>query len=160
MEQLQGNKLGASAPEMRVVTSDGHVLIWKMTGAQRQWFIKGCLARWGFPSGASGPASAGEVRDKGCEDPLEEGMATHSSILAWRIPWTEEPGGPQSLGSQSHSWSDLACTHTARWTYAHRHDQGQSGSHQSCGCSFPLESGSLLQGPPEPQAVHLACLHR
>ena len=36
----------------------------------------------------------------GWEDPLEEGMATHSSILAWRIPWTEEPGGPQSLESQ------------------------------------------------------------
>ena len=34
------------------------------------------------------------------EDPLEEGMATHSSILAWRIPWTEEPGGLQSKGSQ------------------------------------------------------------
>ena len=34
------------------------------------------------------------------EDPLEEGMVTHSSILAWRIPWTEEPGGLQSLGSQ------------------------------------------------------------
>ena len=34
------------------------------------------------------------------EDPLEEGMATHSSILAWEIPWTEEPGGLQSLGSQ------------------------------------------------------------
>ena len=32
------------------------------------------------------------------EDPLEEGMATHSSILAWRIPWTEEPGGIQSIG--------------------------------------------------------------
>ena len=32
------------------------------------------------------------------EDPLEEDMATHSSILAWRIPWTEEPGGPQSMG--------------------------------------------------------------
>ena len=32
------------------------------------------------------------------EDPLEEGMATHSSILAWRIPWTEEPGGLQSMG--------------------------------------------------------------
>ena len=32
--------------------------------------------------------------------PLEEGLATHSSILAWRIPWTEEPGGPQSMGSQ------------------------------------------------------------
>ena len=34
------------------------------------------------------------------EDPLEEGMATHSGILAWRIPWTEEPGGPQPMGSQ------------------------------------------------------------
>ena len=34
------------------------------------------------------------------EDPLEEGMITHSSILAWRIPWTEEPGGLQSKGSQ------------------------------------------------------------
>ena len=33
------------------------------------------------------------------EDSLEKGMATHSSILAWRIPWTEEPGGPQSIGS-------------------------------------------------------------
>ena len=36
----------------------------------------------------------------GREDPLEEGVATHSSILAWRIPWTEEPGGLQSTGSQ------------------------------------------------------------
>ena len=34
------------------------------------------------------------------EDPLEKEMATHSSILAWEIPWTEEPGGPQSMGSQ------------------------------------------------------------
>ena len=36
----------------------------------------------------------------GQEDPLEEEMATHTSILPWRIPWTEEPGGPQSMGSQ------------------------------------------------------------
>ena len=40
------------------------------------------------------------VRSLDWEDPLEEGMATRSSILAWRIPWTEEPGGPQSMGSQ------------------------------------------------------------
>ena len=40
------------------------------------------------------------VRLLGWEDPLEEGMATHSSILAWRIPQTEEPGGLQSMGSQ------------------------------------------------------------
>ena len=40
------------------------------------------------------------VRSLGWEDPLEKGMAAHSSILAWRIPWTEEPGGLQSMGSQ------------------------------------------------------------
>ena len=39
------------------------------------------------------------VPSLGGEDPLEKGMATHSSILAWRIPWTEEPGGIQSMGS-------------------------------------------------------------
>ena len=41
-----------------------------------------------------------QVRSLGWEDALEKGMATHSSILAWRIPWTEEPGGIQSIGSQ------------------------------------------------------------
>ena len=39
------------------------------------------------------------VRSLGWEDPLEEGMATHSSVLAWRIRWAEEPGGLQSMGS-------------------------------------------------------------
>ena len=41
-----------------------------------------------------------QVQSLDQEDPLEKGMATHSSILAWRIPWTEEPGGLQSMGSQ------------------------------------------------------------
>ena len=40
------------------------------------------------------------VRSLGREDPLEKGVATHSSLLAWRIPWTEEPGELQSMGSQ------------------------------------------------------------
>ena len=44
--------------------------------------------------------SACNARDLGQEDPLEKGMASHSSILAWRIPWAEEPGGPQFMGSQ------------------------------------------------------------
>ena len=48
------------------------------------------------------PASAGDIRDSGSipgqEDPLEEGVATHSSILAWKIPWTEETGRLQSMG--------------------------------------------------------------
>ena len=50
------------------------------------------------------PAKAGDVievaRYLGREDPLEKGMVTHSSILAWRIPWTDEPRGLQSMGSQ------------------------------------------------------------
>ena len=47
-----------------------------------------------------------QVRSLGLEDPLEKGMAVHSSILAWRIPWTEEPGGLQSVGLQRirHNW--------------------------------------------------------
>ena len=58
----------------------------------------------GFPGGSDDKESAcnaGDlVRPLGWEDPLEEGKAIHSSILTWRIPWTEEPGGLQSMGSQ------------------------------------------------------------
>ena len=47
-----------------------------------------------------------QIRHLGQKDPLEKGMAMHSSILAWRIPWTEEPGGPQFMGPQrvGHDW--------------------------------------------------------
>ena len=53
-----------------------------------------------------------QVQSLGQEDSLEKEMATHSSVLAWEIPWTEEPGGPQSIGSQrvGHEQSDLAPT--------------------------------------------------
>ena len=58
----------------------------------------------GFPDGADSEESAFNAGDSGLipgqEDPLERGMATHSSILAWRIPWTEEPGRLRSMGSQ------------------------------------------------------------
>ena len=57
------------------------------------------------------PANAGDMRHRfdslGHEDPLEEGMATHARILAWRIPWIEEPGRLQSMGSQK-SWTQLS----------------------------------------------------
>ena len=46
------------------------------------------------------------VRSLGQEDPLKKGMATHSGILAWEIPWTEEPGGLQSTGFQK-NWTQL-----------------------------------------------------
>ena len=58
----------------------------------------------GFAGGSDSKESAYNAKDLvpslGQEDPLEKGMATHSSILAWRIPWTEEPGGPQSMELQ------------------------------------------------------------
>ena len=55
-----------------------------------------------------------QVQSLGQEDPLEKGMAIHSSILAWRIQWTEEPGGLQSMGSQriGHDWATNTYKHT------------------------------------------------
>ena len=53
-----------------------------------------------------------QVQSLGREDPLEKGMATHSSIHAWKIPWTEEPGRLQSMGSQGVGLSNLAFAFT------------------------------------------------
>ena len=82
-----------------------------------------CTHFLSFADGASGKEPASQrrrckremrVRSRGQEGPLEEGMANHCSILAWRIPWTEELGRLQSMRSQRvrHNWSDLARTHT------------------------------------------------
>ena len=73
----------------------------------------------GFPGGsavkesACNAGDAGDVGSMSREDPMEEGMAMHSSILACRIPWTEESGGLQSMGLQrvGHNWSDCPRTH-------------------------------------------------
>ena len=71
----------------------------------------------GFPGGSHGKESACNVGYLGSipsEDPLEKGMATHSSILVWRIPWIEKPGELQSMGSQRvrHDWATNAHTMT------------------------------------------------
>ena len=60
------------------------------------------------------------VQSLGWEDPLEKEMATHSSTLAWKIPWTEEPGRLQSMGSQrvGHDW---ACVCIYIYIYTHTH---------------------------------------
>ena len=68
----------------------------------------------GGPSGKEPPCQFRKhnemwVRSLGLEDPLEEGMATHSSILAWRTPSKEEPGGLQSMGSQSQTRLKHTC---------------------------------------------------
>ena len=61
------------------------------------------MAALGFPGGSDGknpPAmQATQIQSLGSKDPLKKGMATHSSISAWRIPWTEDPGGLQSHGA-------------------------------------------------------------
>ena len=79
------------------------------------------ISSWvGFPGGSDGKESACSAGDwgliTGWEDPVEEGMATHSSVLAWRIPMTEEPGGLQSMGWQTvgHTVGQMK-THRGRW---------------------------------------------
>ena len=74
--------------------------------------------------------------------PLEEGTATHSSILAWRIPWTEEPGGLQSTKSErvGHGWSDLAHTKSK----VIREDASQRRKETMWDNGLPLRSTALL----------------
>ena len=76
----------------------------------------------GFPGGTSGKEPTWKCRRRkrqgvqfmGQEEPLKEGTATHSNILAWRIPWTEEPGRLPFMGSKTvgHDWSNLAYLYT------------------------------------------------
>ena len=73
------------------------------------------IFHWGFPGGSDGKDAAmweTRVQSLGWEDHLEKRTATHSSILAWRIPWTEEPGELQSMGLQraGHDWATNSFT--------------------------------------------------
>ena len=74
----------------------------QMAGFSRLNEITFLTLNWGFPGGSvvKNPPAMQEtwVQSLGREDPLEEGTATHSSVLAWRISWTEEPGRLQSIG--------------------------------------------------------------
>ena len=84
-------------------------------GVKQKILRSSCILITGFPGGSvvnNLPAMLETwVQSLGREDPLEEEMAIHSSILAWEIPWTEEPGGLQSVGLQRvrYDWKDLAC---------------------------------------------------
>ena len=76
----------------------------RMEGQTESSTVEYSLHLWA-PLGAQSVKSPSAMRETwvgslGGEDPLEEGMATHSSIIVWRVPRTEEPGGPQSRGSQ------------------------------------------------------------
>ena len=90
------------------------------------------VAEFYFPGDASGkePACQGK-RSLGQENPLEEGMAIHSSILAWKVSWTEKPGRLWSIGSQrvGHDWSNLTgaadfyLKNGNKWVFAHEYCQ-------------------------------------
>ena len=79
--------------------------------AVRVYWASLVAQRWRI-AGSVGAAGGNGFDPRAEKIPLEQEMATHFSILAWEIPWTEEPGGLQSIGSQrvGRSWSDLACT--------------------------------------------------
>ena len=84
-----------------------------------QYFCGQCAANWGFPGASvvenSPVKQETQGRSLGLEDPLEKGMGTHSSILAWEIPWTEEPGVLHPMGSQELvQLSDRAGRHVLR----------------------------------------------
>ena len=90
------------------------------------------------------PANAGETGlIPGSERSLEKGMATHSSILAWRIPWTEEPGGLQSMGSQRvrHDWAHTAHPHTNTQASIYM-GEGSGASLQYCCLKNPMLGGT------------------
>ena len=88
-----------------------------------------------------------QVQSLGQEDPLEVGMATHSSILAWKIPWTEEPGRLQSIESQrvGHDWSNLARMLKSHGRWSHQRQWGSwvpsSGQYSRC---------SMINSPTSP----------
>ena len=77
---------------------------WYGTSGGLDTYIRICIPHYGFPGGSVLTSWPGKqetwVQSLDQEDPLEKEMAIHCSILAWEIPWTEEPGGLQYLGSQ------------------------------------------------------------
>ena len=98
------------------------------------------------------------VPSLGLEDPMEESMAAHSSVLAWRIPWTKEIGGLQSRGTQRvrHDWRGLACMHTEATTHlAQPQSTGTQRAWSNNGrvffspsfssCSFSIEVVTFLE---------------
>ena len=90
-----------------------------------------------------------QVRSLGGEDPREEEMASHCSILTWRIPWTEEPGGLQNMGSQSQTRLRGLNTHTHTHSHTHPHTHTLTHTHShthSCTHTLTCDAPSLCRG--------------
>ena len=82
----------------------GYLMIAKQRNRLMPWVVQGIVPAYqlamGFPGGSDGNETACNAGNLGQEDPLEKEMAIHSSILAWKILWPEEPGSLQSMGLQ------------------------------------------------------------
>ena len=105
---------------------------WGLESSKRHWKVLYiCL-----PGDSDGKESACSAGGPGLiphqQDSLEKGMAAHSSILSWRIPWTEEPGRLRSLVSQRvrHGWCDLTCRHVVSIKHRRR-DEGEKNYRQN-----------------------------
>ena len=86
------------------------------------------------------------VQCLGGEDPLEKEMATHSSILIWEIPWTEEPGEPQSTGSKESDMTEhQQHTHTHTHTHTHIHTMLKEDCHMYYTVHFASVQIIILQ---------------
>ena len=97
-----------------------HNLLKRILHILLSFVIISWIYMWGFLGGMRGKEPASQYNRHemwvwflSWEYPMKKEMATHSRIFSWRIPWAEETGGPQSIGSQrvGHGWSDLACMH-------------------------------------------------
>ena len=120
-----------------------------MTNYRRVFYtpIYLCVPRYlGFPCSSVGKESACSAEDLvwplGWEDPLEKEMATHSSTLAWKISWTEEPGGLQSMGLQS--WARLTLTYLP--SYLHGVCMHAQSCQTLCNPTDCNPSGSSVHG--------------
>ena len=116
------------------------------------------------------PANLGDARDEGIipgsRNPLEEGMATHSSILAWRIPWAEEPGGLQCVGcKESDTTESLSTQQIALTGVPHAHSEmhrvNQNGrvEYEQGVCAWalqPLGPGPVSQEGSDPGHTQLS----
>ena len=117
--------------------------------------VKGSMTILGFCRWLIGKESTGRILMQetwvwslGQDDPLEKGMTIYSSILAWEIPWTAEPGGLRSMESKrvGHDWSNLTCTHI---NITNKHFCYNQGSWEKKSTKlWALRPTSLLVGVP------------
>ena len=115
-----------------------------------QGVYRGVWEAWGFPGGSVVRLPTQETQKTGVwslggEDPLEEETATHSSIFAWRIPWTEEPGGLRSKESENY-WGDLAGMHACGGWRVKGHTHNDSISVKALEGRWPVWVLQLKEG--------------